>query len=87
MLPRPSQKTKVFVYSKPAAPARVDDNRDVLLPARTRADLSPDGTQRLVEKDAGSLGDAEAIGKLVAQKLRERGATALLERESRGTRA
>jgi hydroxymethylbilane synthase len=49
--------------------------------------LSPDGTQRLVEKDAGSLGDAEAIGKRVAQKLRERGATALLERESRGTRA
>lgn len=49
--------------------------------------LSPDGTQRLVEKDAGSVGEADAIGRRVAQKLRERGATALLERESRGTPA
>jgi porphobilinogen deaminase len=49
--------------------------------------LSPDGTQRLVEKDAGSLGEADAIGRRVAQKLRERGATALLEREIRGTPA
>jgi porphobilinogen deaminase len=49
--------------------------------------LSPDGTQRLLEKDAGSPGDAETIGKRVAQKLRDRGATVLLERESRGTPA
>jgi hydroxymethylbilane synthase len=49
--------------------------------------LSPDGTQRLVEKDAGSLGEADAIGRRVAQKLRERGATALLEHEIRGTPA
>jgi hydroxymethylbilane synthase len=49
--------------------------------------LSPDGTQRLWEKDSGPVGDAEAIGKRVARKLRESGAAALLERESRGTRA
>jgi len=49
--------------------------------------LSPDGTQRIREKDSGLLEDADAIGKRVAQKLRERGAAALLERESRGTRA
>jgi hydroxymethylbilane synthase len=49
--------------------------------------LSPDGAQRLWEKDSGSLADGEAIGNRVAQKLRESGAAALLERESRGTRA
>jgi hydroxymethylbilane synthase len=49
--------------------------------------LSPDGAQRLVEKDSGSPGEAEAIGKRVAEKLRQRGATALLERESSGTPA
>jgi hydroxymethylbilane synthase len=49
--------------------------------------LSPDGTQRMWEKDSGAPEEAEAIGKRVAQKLRECGATALLERESRGTRA
>ena len=49
--------------------------------------LSPDGAQRIWEKDAGSPEEAEQIGKRVAQKLRECGAAALLERESRGTRA
>lgn len=49
--------------------------------------LSPDGTQRMWEKDSGSPGEAEVIGKRVAQKLRDDGAAALLERESRGTRA
>ncbi len=49
--------------------------------------LSPDGTQRMGEKDSGSPEEAEAIGKRVAQKLRDGGAAALLERESRGTRA
>jgi hydroxymethylbilane synthase len=49
--------------------------------------LSPDGTQRMWEKDSGMPEDAEAIGKRVAQKLRGCGAAALLERESRGTRA
>jgi hydroxymethylbilane synthase len=49
--------------------------------------LSPDGKQRMWEKDSGSLEEAETIGKRAAQKLREGGATSLLERESRGTRA
>jgi hydroxymethylbilane synthase len=49
--------------------------------------LSPDGKQRMWEKDSGSPEEAQAIGKRVAQKLREGGASALLERESRGTRA
>jgi hydroxymethylbilane synthase len=49
--------------------------------------LSPDGTQRMWEKDSGSPQDAEGIGKRVARKLRDSGATGLLERESRGTRA
>ena len=49
--------------------------------------LSPDGSQRMWEKDSGLLEEAEAIGKRVAQKLRQGGAAALLERESRGTRA
>jgi hydroxymethylbilane synthase len=49
--------------------------------------LSPDGTQRMWEKDSGSPVEAEGIGKRVAQKLRDDGAAALLERESRGTRA
>jgi len=49
--------------------------------------LSPDGTERLSEKDSGAPAEAEAIGLRVAQKLRERGAKALLDRESRGTRA
>ncbi len=49
--------------------------------------LSPDGAQRMWEKDSGSPEEAEAIGKRVAQKLRDCGAAALLERESRGTRA
>jgi hydroxymethylbilane synthase len=49
--------------------------------------LSPDGTQRMWEKDSGPPAEAEAIGKRVAQKLREGGAAALLDRETRGTRA
>jgi hydroxymethylbilane synthase len=49
--------------------------------------LSPDGMQRMSEKDLGLPEEAEAIGKRVAQKLREGGAAALLERETRGTRA
>ena len=49
--------------------------------------LSPDGTQRMWEKDSGSPEEAEGIGRRVAQKLRDSGAAALLERESRGTRA
>ncbi len=49
--------------------------------------LSPDGKQRMWEKDSGSPEEAEAIGKRIAQKLRDGGAAALLERESRGTRA
>jgi hydroxymethylbilane synthase len=49
--------------------------------------LSPDGTQRMWEKDSGLPEEAEGIGKRVAKKLRDCGAAALLERESRGTRA
>ena len=49
--------------------------------------LSPDGTQRMWEKDSGPPEKAEAIGTRVAQKLRDCGAAALLESESRGTRA
>jgi hydroxymethylbilane synthase len=49
--------------------------------------LSPDGVQRLWEQDSGSLEEAEALGKRVAKKLRDAGAAALLDRESRGTRA
>jgi hydroxymethylbilane synthase len=49
--------------------------------------LSPDGTQRMWEKDSGLSEEAEEIGKRVAQKLRDCGAAEILERESRGTRA
>ncbi|HEY2646318.1 MAG TPA: hypothetical protein VGI34_05070, partial [Candidatus Acidoferrales bacterium] len=49
--------------------------------------LSPDGMQRMTQRDSGTLDEADAIGKQAAQKLRERGAAALLERESPGTRA
>jgi hydroxymethylbilane synthase len=49
--------------------------------------LSPDGSQRMWKKDSGLLEEAEAIGKRVAQILRQGGAAALLEREGRGTRA
>jgi hydroxymethylbilane synthase len=49
--------------------------------------LSSDGTQRMWEKDSGLPEEAEAIGRQIAQKLRECGAAALLDRESRGTRA
>ena len=49
--------------------------------------LSPDGKQRMCEKDSGPIQEAEAIGRRVAQKLRECGAKDLLESESRGTRA
>jgi hydroxymethylbilane synthase len=49
--------------------------------------LSPDGAQRMWEKDSGAPAEAEAIGARVAWKLREKGAAALLGRETRGTRA
>lgn len=49
--------------------------------------LSPDGSQRIRESDSGMPAEAEAIGLRVARKLRDAGAAALLERESRGTRA
>jgi hydroxymethylbilane synthase len=49
--------------------------------------LSPDGARRLWESDSGVPEQAEAIGTRLARKLREGGAVALLERESRGTRA
>jgi hydroxymethylbilane synthase len=49
--------------------------------------LSPDGAQRMWEQDSGAREQAEAIGKRIAKKLRDGGAAALLERESRGTRA
>jgi hydroxymethylbilane synthase len=62
---------------------RVENNRLAL----DVAVLSPDGKHRLWEKDSGSPTEADAIGKRIAQKLRECGAAALLDRESRGTRA
>jgi hydroxymethylbilane synthase len=49
--------------------------------------LSPDGTQRLWDRDSAAPAEAEALGKRIARKLLERGAAALLEHESRGTRA
>lgn len=49
--------------------------------------LSADGSQRVWEKDAGGPEEAEAIGERVARKLITNGATALLDRESRETRA
>jgi hydroxymethylbilane synthase len=62
---------------------RVENNRLSL----DVAVLSPDGKQRMWEKDSGSPTEADTIGKRIAQKLRECGAAALLDRESRGTRA
>jgi hydroxymethylbilane synthase len=49
--------------------------------------LSPDGAQRLSERSSGNPDQAEVIGQLVARKLRESGAAALLELETRRTRA
>lgn len=49
--------------------------------------LSPDGTRRMWEKDSGSPSQAEAIGRRIALKLRASGAAALLDHESRETRA
>ena len=43
--------------------------------------LSPDGAQRMSEKGSGKPENAEALGREVAQKLREKGAAALLLRE------
>jgi hydroxymethylbilane synthase len=60
------------------------ENGKLLLDA---AVLSPDGAQRLWERDSGAPEEAEALGRRVAKKLRAGGAAALLERESRGTRA
>ena len=49
--------------------------------------LSPDGIHRMWERVSGPPEEAEGVGRRVAQKLRDGGASALLERESRGTRA
>jgi hydroxymethylbilane synthase len=62
---------------------RVEDGKLVL----EVAVLSPDGAKRMWEKDSGAPGEAEAIGARVAKKLRDRGAAALLARETRGTPA
>lgn len=48
--------------------------------------LSPDGVQRLWEKDSGAPEEANAVGSKIAGRLLENGAAALLARESRGTR-
>jgi hydroxymethylbilane synthase len=49
--------------------------------------LSPNGSNRISEKDSSAPHQAEALGARVAQKLRDRGAASLLARESRGTPA
>jgi len=49
--------------------------------------LSPDGTRRISERGEGKPEDARIIGENVASKLRDKGAAALLVRESRETRA
>jgi hydroxymethylbilane synthase len=49
--------------------------------------LSPDGTQRLLEKDSGTPAEPEDIGQRIARKLRDAGASALLDQVSRETRA
>jgi hydroxymethylbilane synthase len=49
--------------------------------------LPPDGTQRILEKDSGPIGAAEALGSRIAKKLLEKGAAELLARASRGTGA
>ncbi|MGH9679450.1 MAG: hydroxymethylbilane synthase [Candidatus Acidiferrales bacterium] len=49
--------------------------------------LTPDGSERIAESDVDAPENAEALGARIAQKLRERGASALLMRESRGSRA
>jgi hydroxymethylbilane synthase len=49
--------------------------------------LSPDGAKRIWEQDSSEPQEAKSLGARVAQKLRDRGAAALLARESRGTPA
>ena len=49
--------------------------------------LSPNGSQRMSETISGPPEKAAEIGEAVARKLRDRGASALLARESRETRA
>jgi hydroxymethylbilane synthase len=49
--------------------------------------LSPDGAQRMWEQGSGAQDEARAIGVKVANTLLDKGAAALLARESRGTRA
>jgi hydroxymethylbilane synthase len=49
--------------------------------------LSPDGAQRMWEKSWGAPGEAVSLGGRVAVKLLEQGASALLAREGRETRA
>jgi hydroxymethylbilane synthase len=62
---------------------RVEDGKLLL----EVAVLSPDGARRMWEKGWGAVEEAKAIGAKVSQTLREKGAAALLVRESRGTRA
>ncbi len=62
---------------------RVESGRLVL----DVAVLSPDGAQRIWEKASGAAKDAGETGAAIAHTLLERGAAALLARESRGTRA
>lgn len=62
---------------------RVEDGQLVL----EVAVLSPDGKQRLFEKQVSPLGEAAALGLKVAEALLERGAAKLLARETRGTMA
>lgn len=49
--------------------------------------LSPDGAQRMREKNWGAPEDAVPLGERLAAKMLEQGAAALLAREGRGTRA
>lgn len=49
--------------------------------------LSPDGSRRISESESDSPENAEVLGARVAQKLRARGAAALLARQGRGTPA
>jgi hydroxymethylbilane synthase len=89
--------TRVAVTAERAALAGLGGGCQVPIGAWGRMDagkllldvvvLSPDGSQRLAEQDSSAPEESEELGKRVAAKLRERGASALLERESSGTPA
>ncbi|MBZ5662925.1 MAG: hydroxymethylbilane synthase [Acidobacteriia bacterium] len=89
--------TRCSVIAERAALAGLDGGCQVSIGAWARVEngkltldvavLSPDGSKRISEKDSGAPEQAEAIGASIAKKLRERGAAALLARESRGTPA